>query len=175
MVNYSSAYGVIINHCWFFRQAMFKNWFVIEIWMVMDEFPFHLLRIHFTVPFWVCSLTSRSTCHGITFINFSLLQPTNLFSCLSLVKCFVALLSIKPGNSQDDLSFHSNIPVGLFAQSKLRLNFHIMVQMYRRLCFHMLASFHWSVLTRQVVLRWSVNKMNFPIRFTRWLSLTGAA
>lgn len=37
-------------------------------------------------------------------------------------------------------SFHSNIPVGLFAESELCPAFHTLVQMYGRLCFHMLVS-----------------------------------
>lgn len=175
MVN-SSVERVIINHYWFFRQATFKDWFIIEIWMVMDEFPFHLLlRIHFTVPLWVCSLTSRSTCHGITFINFPYCSPQDVFPAWVwlnvLLHCFVLSLGIV----RMIYPFHSSVPVGLFAGHKLCPEFHAGVQMYRRLCFHMLASFHWSVLKRQVLFWWSVNKMNFPIRFARWLSLTRMA
>lgn len=136
----SSAWRVAISHCWLFKQVTFKIWCIIEIWMVVDDFPFHLLlRIHCTVPFWMCSLTSRSLCHGITFINFPYCGHKT-FSCLSLVKCFVALFAVSLGIVRMIYSFHSNIPVGAFAQSELCPELHTLVHMCRRLCFHVLVS-----------------------------------
>lgn len=105
-------------------------WFIVEIWKVIDELPFHLLlRIHFTISFWVCSLTSRNTCHGITFINFpywSLQGPFPAYVWLSvLLSCFVLNLGIV----RMIYSFHLNTLVGLFAQPELWLELHANLQM----------------------------------------------
>lgn len=142
----------------------------------MDEFLFHsLLRIHFTVLFWVCSLTSRSTCCGIAYINFPYWGPQDLFPAYVWLSVFLHCFVLNLGIVRMIYFFHLNTLVGLFAQPNLCPEPHTMLQMYRRLCFYMLVSFHQSVLKRQALLWQSANMMDFPIRFAIWLNLARTA
>ena len=118
-----------INHCWLVIRAMCKYWFITEIWKVMDEFLFHsLLRIHFTVLFWVCPLTSRSTCCGIAYINFPYWGPQDLFPAYVWLSVFLHCFVLNLGIVRMIYFFHLNTLVGLFAQPNLCPEPHTMLQ-----------------------------------------------
>lgn len=109
--------------------------------MVRNEFPLHLLRIYFTVPLWVYILTSRITYHEITFINLPYCSPQDFIPAWLWLNVLSHCLVLSLWIIRMIYSFNLNIPVGPFAQHELCPEFHTVVQVYRRLCFHMLAFF----------------------------------
>lgn len=108
-------------------------------------------------------------------INFPYWGPQDLFTTYVWLSVFLHCFILNLGIVRMIYSFHLNTLVGLFAQPNLCPEPHTMLQMYRRLCCYMLVSFLQSVLKRQLLLWQSVNMMDFPIRFARWLSLTRTA